>query len=116
MDNSLILFNKSWHIELDGSQRESDEAQLWLFSSGFKWCTGDTFVDSGIKQNIQSIWTDQIEMKTFSASPVGGPNWTVEHSMSVRKEYGLDDLQVINWSEVREFLVEFDPFEKLYNL
>lgn len=115
MDNSLNLFDKSWHIELDGSQRESDEVQLWLFSSGFKWCSGDIHIDSGIKQNIQSIWTDQIQKRSFSASPVEGSAWTVERSVSVRKEYGLNDLQVIIWSEVRDILVEFDPFEKLYN-
>jgi hypothetical protein len=114
MDNSLNLFDKSWHIELDGTQRESDEVQLWLFYVGFKWCTGDRLVDSNIKQNIQSIWNDQIWNRTFSASPMDG-SWTIEKSIAVRREYNRDDLQVIIWSEVRDILVEFNPFEKLYN-
>jgi len=110
------LVGKAWHMDVNDSH-EAIEAQKWLFIRGFKWPD-----DSGLdpdRKNLQSIWRDNIDNKTFTGCP-DADRWGVGESLDVVTDEGIDELYTFTFKDITDNTLDshtlFDTLDESENI
>lgn len=113
--NPDYLNGKAWHMDVDNDE-QGMEAQKWLFRAGFTWPNGEKDLEPN-RANLQSIWLDNVEEKTFTGGVSNEPShrWDVNASLRVCEGEGFEELYVFEFNDIIENTPDtHDMFNQLY--
>lgn len=113
ISNPNYLVGKAWHMDVDNDSQGVD-AQKWLFRMGFTWPHGETEIEPK-RANLQSIWWDNIEHKTFTGADSEESLWDVSASVRICEGEGINELYVFEFNDIIENTPDtHDIFNQLY--